>query len=163
MDVDKLKRMAGAVRTGGKGSMRRKKKAVHKSNTTDDKRLQTTLKRIGLNTIPAIEEVNIFQDDTVIQFQNPRVQASVAANTWVITGTPQTKKLRDILPGIINQLGPDNMDNLKKLVEQFPMNAPAGAGAPREVDDDDVPDLVPGETFEAAAEDKKDEPATVEN
>ncbi|KAL5706433.1 hypothetical protein ACHQM5_024601 [Ranunculus cassubicifolius] len=94
MDVDKLKRMAGAVRTGGKGSMRRKKKALHKSNTTDDKRLQTTLKRIGLNTIPAIEEVNIFQDDTVIQFQNPRVQASVAANTWVITGTPQTKKKR---------------------------------------------------------------------
>ena len=69
----------------------RKKKAVHKSSTTDDKKLQSTLKRIGVNTIPAIEEVNIFKDDLVIQFVNPKVQASVVANTWVIAGTPQTR------------------------------------------------------------------------
>nr|ACF79335.1 unknown [Zea mays] len=91
MNVEKLKKMAGAVRTGGKGSMRRKKKAVHKTATTDDKRLQSTLKRIGVNTIPGIEEVNIFKDDIVIQFQNPKVQASIPANTWVVSGVPQTK------------------------------------------------------------------------
>ena len=50
----------------------RKKKAVHKTATTDDKRLQSTLKRVGVNTIPAIEEVNIFKDDLVIQFANPK-------------------------------------------------------------------------------------------
>ena len=50
----------------------RKKKAVHKTNTTDDKKLQSTLKRIGVNSIPAIEEVNIFKDDVVIQFTNPK-------------------------------------------------------------------------------------------
>lgn len=50
----------------------RKKKAVHKTTTTDDKRLQSTLKRIGVNAIPAIEEVNIFKDDVVIQFNNPK-------------------------------------------------------------------------------------------
>lgn len=50
----------------------RKKKAVHKTATTDDKRLQSTLKRIGVNGIPAIEEVNIFKDDVVIQFLNPK-------------------------------------------------------------------------------------------
>jgi hypothetical protein len=50
----------------------RKKKAVHKTATTDDKRLQSTLKRVGVNTIPAIEEVNIFKDDHVIQFLNPK-------------------------------------------------------------------------------------------
>ena len=50
----------------------RKKKAVHKTTTTDDKRLQSTLKRIGVNSIPAIEEVNIFKDDQVIQFINPK-------------------------------------------------------------------------------------------
>ena len=69
----------------------RKKKALHKPSTTDDKKLQSTLKRIGVNTIPAIEEVNIFKDDLVIQFVNPKVQASIAANTWVISGTPQTR------------------------------------------------------------------------
>ncbi|KAK7837710.1 nascent polypeptide-associated complex subunit beta [Quercus suber] len=72
MDRERLMKMAGAVRTGGKGSMRRKKKAIHRATTTDDKRLQSTLKRIGVNTIPAIEEVNIFKDDAVIQFLNPK-------------------------------------------------------------------------------------------
>ncbi len=50
----------------------RKKKAVHKTTSTDDKRLQNTLKRLGVNTIPGIEEVNIFMDDTVIHFTNPK-------------------------------------------------------------------------------------------
>ncbi|KAL9252969.1 Basic transcription factor 3-like protein [Drosera capensis] len=147
----------------------RKKKAVHKTTTTDDKRLQSTLKRIGVNTIPAIEEVNIFQDDVVIQFINPKVQASIAANTWVVSGSPQTKspflltvsELQDILPGIINQLGPDNLENLRKLAEQFGQQAPTKANTnasadvskPQEEDDDDeVPELVEGETFEAVAE-----------
>ncbi|KAF9612704.1 hypothetical protein IFM89_003246 [Coptis chinensis] len=133
MNVGKLMKMAGAVHTGGKGSMRRKKKVVHKTTTTDDKRLQSTLKRLGANVIPAIEEVNIFKDDT-------------------------TKKLQDILPGIINQLGPDNLDNLTRLAKQFQEKAPgaaAGATPQEEDDDDDVPDLVPGETFEAAAEEKQ--------
>ncbi|GAB4839039.1 hypothetical protein Ancab_028568 [Ancistrocladus abbreviatus] len=141
--------------------LQRKKKAIHKTTTTDDKRLQSTLKRIGVNTIPAIEEVNIFKDDVVIQFTNPKVQASIPANTWVVSGSPQSKKLQDILPGIINQLGPDNLDNLRKLAEQFqkqPHNANAnahanaGAANPQEEDDDEVPELVAGETFEAAAE-----------
>lgn len=98
-------KMAGAVRTGGKGTVRRcaavastdrftfrktafaqfnhnldakdtrtcrKKKAVHKTTSTDDKRLQNTLKRLGVNTIPGIEEVNIFMDETVIHFTNPK-------------------------------------------------------------------------------------------
>ena len=149
--------MAGSVRTGGKGSMRRKKKAVHKTTTTDDKRLQSTLKRIGVNAIPAIEEVNIFKEDVVIQFINPKVQASIAANTWVVSGSPQTKKLQDILPQIIHQLGPDNLENLKKLAEQFQKQAPSAAGAPegaaapQDDDDDEVPELVAGQTFEAAA------------
>jgi nascent polypeptide-associated complex subunit beta len=85
-------KMAGAVRTSGKGSMRRKKKAVHKATNTDDKRLQSTLKRVGVNIIPAIEEVNVFKDDAVIQFLNTKVQASIAPNTWVVSGSPQTKK-----------------------------------------------------------------------
>ncbi|KAI7748951.1 hypothetical protein M8C21_004904 [Ambrosia artemisiifolia] len=160
MNVEKLMKMAGAVRTGGKGSMRRKKKAVHKTNTTDEKRLQSTLKRIGVNSIPSIEEVNIFKDDIVIHFLNPKVQAAVAANTWVVSGSPQTKKLEDFFPGILDQLGPDA---LKMLAEQF-QKQKAAAGAEGEAatagmttiheDDDEVPELVAGETFEAAAEEE---------
>ncbi|KAI7996538.1 Replication factor C subunit 5 [Camellia lanceoleosa] len=37
--------------------------------------------------------LNILQDDVVIQFINPKVQASIAANTWVVSGSPQTKSI----------------------------------------------------------------------
>jgi len=121
---------------------------VHKTTTTDDKRLQSTLKRLGVNTIPGIEEVNIFKDETVIHFVNPKVQASIAANTWVVSGPSQTKKLQELLPGIINQLGPDNLVNLKKIAQQFQRQQSAGA---EDEDDDEVPDLVEGESFEEAS------------
>jgi hypothetical protein len=49
---------------------------VHKATTTDDKRLQSTLKRLGVNTIPGIEEVNIFKDEFVIHFVNPKGKAT---------------------------------------------------------------------------------------
>lgn len=148
-------KMAGAVRTGGKGTVRRKKKAIHKTTTTDDKRLQNTLKRLGVNTIPGIEEVNIFKDDQVIHFVNPKVQASIAANTFVISGPSQTKKVQELLPGILNQMGPDSLTNLKKMMSQLGGGAgmpsaanimagfPAmGGAAAADAGDDDVPDLV---------------------
>jgi nascent polypeptide-associated complex subunit beta len=142
MNVEKLRKMAGDVRIGGKGTPRRKKKAVHKASGTDDKRLQSTLRRIGVNSIPAIEEVNIFQDEHVIHFVNPKVQASIAANTYVVSGAHQNKKLQDLLPGIIPQLGPDNLNNLKKIAEQFQKQEEA-AGAAK---DEDIPEV---ENFEA--------------
>ncbi len=87
-----MEKFGDNVRTGGKGTARRKKRAVHKATTTDDKRLQNTLKRLGVNNIPGIEEVHLFKNDqTVIHFVNPRVQASIAANTYVISGHAENK------------------------------------------------------------------------
>lgn len=58
-------------------------------------------------------------------------------------------ELQDLLPGIINQLGPDNLANLKKLAETYQGGqAPPGANADDD-DDEDVPDLV--DNFEEAA------------
>uniref|UniRef100_A0A6T5SQP0 Nascent polypeptide-associated complex subunit beta n=1 Tax=Ostreococcus mediterraneus TaxID=1486918 RepID=A0A6T5SQP0_9CHLO len=119
MDVDRLQRLANAVRTGGKGSVRRKKKAAHKAVSNDDKKLHTTLKRMGMNEIPGIEEVNIFHSDNVINFVHPKVQASIPANTYVVSGHSETKHIQDILPSIVNQLGPENLANLKRMAEQY--------------------------------------------
>merc|ERR1712017_48667 len=107
----KLARLQASVRTGGKGTVRRKKKVVHKTTTTDDKRLQNTLKRLGINSIPAIEEVNLFT--------NPKVQASIAANTYVIIGHAETKKLQDLFPSILNQVDKSVLPSLKKIAEQY--------------------------------------------
>lgn len=54
-------------------------------------------------------------------------------------------ELQDLLPGIINQLGPDNLANLKKLASQYQGAAAAGDAQDEEEEDDDVPDLVEGE------------------
>merc|ERR1712227_1122216 len=77
MNPDKLKKLQANVRIGGKGTARRKKKIVHKASNTDDKKLQSQLKKLSINPIPGIEEVNMFRDDgSVIHFTNPKVQAS---------------------------------------------------------------------------------------
>ncbi|WIA19011.1 hypothetical protein OEZ86_005419 [Tetradesmus obliquus] len=154
MDRDKLMKMASAVRTGGKGTVRRKKKAVHKTTSTDDKRLQSTLKRLGVNTIPGIEEVNIVKDDSIIHFVNPKVQASIAANTYVVSGTPTTKSVADMPdlfgggfnPAMLSQMDPASLAQLQKMAAQYQAAAGAGGAPGLGDDDDDVPDLV--ENFE---------------
>merc|ERR1712075_33762 len=83
-----LARLQASVRIGGKGSVRRKKKVVHKTTTTDDKRLQNTLKRLGINSIPAIEEVNLFMESgEVIHFTNPKVHR-LLPTPMSLLGTP---------------------------------------------------------------------------
>merc|ERR1719355_220087 len=142
---EKLKARFDAVRTGGKGTVRRKKLSKHTSHAADDKQLQAQLKKLGVNNIPGIEEVNMFREDgSVVHFSAPKVQASVAANTFTIMGHAEEKRLEELLPGIINQLGPDNLMNLKRIAEAHA--AAGGAAAAEEGGDDDIPDV--GENFE---------------
>uniref|UniRef100_A0A8C9MYM0 Transcription factor BTF3 n=1 Tax=Serinus canaria TaxID=9135 RepID=A0A8C9MYM0_SERCA len=104
-----------------RGTARRKKKVVHRTATADDKKLQFSLKKLGVNNISGIEEVNMFTNQgTVIHFNNPKVQASLAANTFTITGHAETKQLTEMLPSILNQLGADSLTSLRRLAEALP-------------------------------------------
>jgi NACalpha-BTF3-like transcription factor len=99
------KRFGGSsTSTGGKGSIRRKKKVANRSSSAQsDAKLSTTLKKLGATNIPGIEEVNFFKEDgKVIHFKNPKVQASIAANTYIISGPSETKPLQDLLPSIVS-------------------------------------------------------------
>ncbi|OCT98641.1 hypothetical protein XELAEV_18010877mg [Xenopus laevis] len=152
MNQEKLAKLQAQVRIGGKGTARRKKKVVHRTATADDKKLQFSLKKLGVNNISGIEEVNMFTNQgTVIHFNNPKVQASLAANTFTITGHAETKQLTEMLPSILNQLGADSLTSLRRLAEALPKqsmdgNAPLASG---EDEDDEVPDLV--ENFDEAS------------
>ncbi|KAI1289270.1 Transcription factor BTF3 -like protein 4 [Halotydeus destructor] len=149
MNPDKLKALQSQVRIGGKGTARRKKKVIHRTATTDDKKLQNSLKKLAVNPIPGIEEVNMIKDDgTVIHFNNPKVQASLTANTFAIAGLAESKRITEMVPGILSQLRADNFTHLKQLA-----NLGGAGGAENtipEEGDDDVPDLV--ENFDEAAE-----------
>jgi len=141
------KKGISSSRTGGKGSARRKRKAPRKSTSSDDKKLQTQLKKLGVSSIPAIEEVNLFKKDAkVIHFQNPRVQASIAANTYVVAGKAEEKELSELLPSILPQLGPSALDDLKHLVSQD--TAADATKKDEQHDEDEIPDLVEATNFE---------------
>ena len=146
--IKKLQANVEFVRTGGKGTPRRKKKVIHKTAAADDKKLQSNLKKLSVTNIPGIEEVNMIKEDgTVIHFNNPKVQASVPANTFSVTGSAESKQITDMLPGILNQLGPESLTHLKKLANnvtsQFKQN-----------EDEDVPELI-GDFDEASKNEAK--------
>ena len=138
MNADKLKRLQTQVRTGGPGSMRRKKKVVRKNKGGDDGRLQQSLKKLGLSQLPGIEEVNLFKEDgTVIHITNPKIQANPSANTYVVSGTVVKKPLAELLPGILTQLGRDSLQHLTKSFGGI-----EGAAAPPPAVVDEVPEPV---------------------
>ncbi|CAH2059049.1 unnamed protein product, partial [Iphiclides podalirius] len=149
MNTEKLKKLQSQVRIGGKGTPRRKKKVVHATAATDDKKLQSSLKKLSVNTIPGIEEVNMIKDDgTVIHFNNPKAQASLAANTFAITGHGENKQIAEMLPGILSQLGPEGLSQLKRIA--------SSVAAPKPIDEDDeVPNLV-GNFDEASKQEAKE-------
>merc|ERR1712220_14925 len=137
----KLAQLQNSVRIGGKGTARRKKKIVHKASNTDDKKLQSQLKKLQINPIPGIEEVNMFKEDgSVLHFNNPKVQASPQVNTFAISGQAETKQVSEMLPSIVNQLGPEGFASLRKMAMEK-VDEEKAAAPVAESKDDDVPEL----------------------
>jgi len=149
------KRFGGATASSGKGKVRRNKKGSSRSSSAQsDAKLGVALKKLGATNIPGIEEVNFFKEDgEVIHFVNPRVQAAIQCNTYVISGPNETKPLQDLLPSIVSQLGMDNIAQLQNFAAAAGGAAPVAEGADDD-DDDEVPDLVEGDDFEAVSEEK---------
>jgi nascent polypeptide-associated complex subunit beta len=122
--IEQLKKATKEVRTGGKGSVRRTHKVSRVSSGADDAKLQAVLKKQNIRPIEC-EGVNFIMDDeSVIQFSKPKLQASVQANTFVVSGKYEKKSYQDALPGMLGGM------DLSKL---------ASTG------DDDIPEL---ESFE---------------
>jgi nascent polypeptide-associated complex subunit beta len=89
------------------------------------------------------------------------VHAAVSANTFAIYGVGQVKELTELVPGILNQLGPDSLASLRKLAESYQAiqqgrQGPGGPGGAPDEDDEDVPDLVENFDVEEGKEGKED-------
>ncbi len=94
----------------------------------------------GVQPLTDIDELNMFKDDnTVIHFKRPSIQFSVRENLMVVSGSSETKDLKDMMPDIIKQVGPQHFKQLKTMMEEL---GKGGAGIKEEEDEDDVPDLV---------------------
>jgi nascent polypeptide-associated complex subunit beta len=84
------------------------------------------------------------------------VQASVPSNTYVVSGICETKKLENLVPGILTQLGPEEMDYIRAFADSMKTDGTNNSKVQElleeddeDDDDDDIPDLV--ENFEEAA------------
>lgn len=86
------------------------------------------------------------------------MHASLSANTFALYGNGEDKELTELVPGILNQLGPDSLASLRKLAESYQNmqkkkggragGDDAGKDDDGDDEDDDIPDLVAGENFE---------------
>ncbi|KAN0125031.1 hypothetical protein V8E52_001583, partial [Russula decolorans] len=98
-------------------------------NTQDVRKLQGALK-LNVQPITGMEEINIFREDgNVLHFSAPKgeisfslslctsvpalarktMHAVVTVNMFAIYGAGQVKKLTELIPDILNQLGPDSL------------------------------------------------------
>eukprot|EP01006_Ploeotia_vitrea_P039877 TRINITY_DN66383_c14_g2_i1.p1 TRINITY_DN66383_c14_g2~~TRINITY_DN66383_c14_g2_i1.p1 ORF type:complete len:168 (+),score=36.95 TRINITY_DN66383_c14_g2_i1:124-627(+) len=149
------KRFNGDARgaaTGGSGSARRKVKVEVKS-VSDDKKLSSSLKKLNLQEIKGIEEVNMFrEDDSVLHVTRPKVQANIPSNTFVISGQVAEKTIFELIPGIVSQLSPEQLQKLSQQMGQGQQQQRPDTieeEDDEEEDDDAIPELV--ENFEEAS------------
>ncbi|GAA5877920.1 hypothetical protein JCM21900_001421 [Sporobolomyces salmonicolor] len=158
-----LQAKAAKLSIGGKGPVRRKVAPKSQAAAGDDKKVQLALKKLNVQPIGHVDEVNMFKDDgNVLHFQAPKVHAAVGSNTYAIYGQGVNRELTELVPGILSQLGPDAMANLRRIAEQFQAQQAAAGGAAgiegegaAEADDEEVPELVEAEATEAPAGDAK--------
>ncbi len=85
--------------------------------------IKNLIKKTGAQPL-GVDEINFFKDDnTVMHFRQPEgtevfnlAYASIQSNTFIVSGDPETKTIKDLLPDIIQQLGPKQHQILKDLV-----------------------------------------------
>ena len=93
--------------------------------------VKNIVKKVGAHPL-GVDEINFFRDDnTILHFKRPEAYASIQNNTFIVSGEPETKTIKDLLPDIIQQLGPKQ----HKLLQELVSSTPEAAG-------DDAPDLV---------------------
>jgi nascent polypeptide-associated complex subunit beta len=71
-----------------------------------------------------------------------------------VSGAAENRRIEELIPGILSQLGPESMDYLRSYADMMKAAAGGAAGGmdaveEGEEEDDEVPDLV--ENFEEAA------------
>jgi nascent polypeptide-associated complex subunit beta len=89
----KMEEKFGNLKLGGKGTQRKKKIVVHKSNTVQDKKISALAKKSGAKNIGETAEINVFRDDnTVLHFKKPKIEYSIKEKTSFITGQAETKR-----------------------------------------------------------------------
>ena len=144
----------GNTQIGGKGTQKIKHQAKHRGNKVEaDKKVQAVAKKAQAKKINEVSEINIFKDDnSVIHFKKPNIEYSFKEKVSFVSGQHETKNIKDLLPGIIKQLGPKQFEFMKDYADSIK------AKDKKTEKIEEAPELV--EDFETVS--KKDEKKTEE-
>ena len=110
-----------------------------------------------MHQIPGIDEVAIYHDDgSVVHFGTPKVQASINANTFVVSGPSSVKSADEMIPAGLQGMSPEQLQMLIQQMQAAQAGGAGGAGGAaaaaaaalgaaggeEDGDDDDIPELV---------------------
>lgn len=96
-----------------------------------------------------MNEINIFKDDnTVVHFKKPSLEYSFKEKVSFVSGTHEIKAIKDLLPGILKQLGPKQYEFVKDFANSL-------KNKKKSEKIEEAPELV--EDFEEVSKDKKEE------
>ena len=111
----------GNTQIGGKGTQKIKHQAKHRGNKVEaDKKVQAVAKKAQAKKINEVSEINIFKDDnTVIHFKKPNIEYSFKEKVSFVSGQHETKNIKELLPGIIKQLGPKQFEFMKDYADSI--------------------------------------------
>lgn len=118
MDIKRNQIEKGFIKSGGR-TIRRFVKQTKPLDTqvSDEKKLNEITGKIGGKGAGRMTEVNMFtEDDKILHFSNPIVYAGKQGSFFGVVGTPETKKIEEMMPNIIPQL---DQNTLAKLRESF--------------------------------------------
>ena len=142
------KKFGDDTQIGGKGSQRRKHPAKHRAGKVEiDKKIESVAKKSQAKKLNEITEVNIFKDDnTVLQFKKPTVQYSFKEKVTFLSGTHETKNLKEVFTSLVKQLGPKQLAFVKDATDAKAKNEKEKI--------DEAPELV--EYFDEVAKEGKE-------
>mgnify|MGYP003362248042 FL=1 len=124
IDQEKLAKLQALNNKNKVGGARRKTghKAAGSATAVarDDSKLYSSIAKMHGVTIDNVAEANFFHEDgTVMHFNKVGLQIAQDYNTSVVYGIPQQKKLDEMFPQILPQLGAEAFQALAQLEEQL--------------------------------------------
>ena len=131
LKIEALRKLGASLRIGGRGTARRKFKAVRKQRSKmDDVKFQNALRKQGLNPVTDIEHVTVYKEDgTVWTFEKPRLLANQQANQFCIQGKYEERKPPPLSEAQIAAKAFDAMSDIDKLRQLALNEMPAAAAA----------------------------------
>lgn len=93
-------------KVGGHGSWRRKTKKVSKNANQEGQKVWLQAQRLGCRDLGEIDNASIMieNENEALSFTKPQLSFNMHANTYVLMGTPEKKKMADVLTDLISSI-----------------------------------------------------------